>query len=363
MLLWIAMAVLAAAASIPLLVALGRPARTASQSAQAVAIYRDQLDEVSRDVARGVVAESDAEGARTEIARRLIRAGDAPAEHGATSARWRTAATAVIVAMPVAALGLYLFLGSPLDPDQPLAARPDALAMQDVTRLVAEVEAHLAASPDDGRGWEVVAPVYTRLGRHADAAHAWSRVVDLLGATVDREANLGEALVTVAGGTVTPDANAAFARAHDLAPGDPRPRFYLALALSQSGDRAGATAAWQALIADAPADAPWLPAANAELAKLGGADAAGVAASANGTPDAQQQMIEGMVASLAARLKAEPGDADGWARLVRSYMVLGRTDDARVALSEARAALAGDAAKLATVEAAARAAGMTEAMQ
>ncbi len=116
MLLWIAMAVLAAAASIPLLVALGRPARTASQSAQAVAIYRDQLDEVSRDVARGVVAEGDAEGARTEIARRLIRAGDAPAERSAMSDRWRTVATAVILAMPVAALGLYLFLGSPLDP-------------------------------------------------------------------------------------------------------------------------------------------------------------------------------------------------------------------------------------------------------
>jgi cytochrome c-type biogenesis protein CcmH len=363
MLLWIAMAVLAAAASIPLLAALGRPARVASQSAQAVAIYRDQLDEVARDVARGVVAEGDAEGARTEIARRLIRAGDAPAESAALSDGWRRLATVVILAMPVAALGLYLLLGSPLDPDQPLAARPDALAYQDVTRMVAEIEAHLAQSPDDGKGWEVVAPVYTRLDRPADAARAWSRAIDLLGATADREAYLGEALVTVANGIVTPEAKAAFDKAHTLAPDDPRPRFYLALALSQSGDKAGATAAWQALIAGAPKDAPWLPAASAELAKLSEPAAADVAAAANMTPAARQQMVEGMVASLAARLKSEPGDADGWARLVRSYMVLGRPDEARVALSEARVALAGDAAKVATVEAAARDAGVTEATQ
>jgi cytochrome c-type biogenesis protein CcmH len=358
MLLWIAMAVLAAAASIPLLVALGRPVRVASESAQAVAIYRDQLDEVSRDVTRGVVAEGEAEGARTEIARRLIRAGEASSAPVATSSRWRGFATAVILAMPVAALGLYLLLGSPLDPDQPLAARPDAVALQDVTRMVAQVEAHLAQSPDDGRGWEVIAPIYTRLGRAADAAHAWQRVVDLLPPTADRESSLGEALIAVANGSVTPEAKAAFEKARTLAPEDPRPRFYLAMALSQSGDKRAAIAAWQSLIADSPKDAPWLPAANAALAKLNGLDDAAAAPSAE-----QQQMIQDMVASLAARLKVSPDDADGWARLVRSYMVLGRPDAARAALADARAALGGDAAKIAVVEASARDAGLVEATQ
>jgi cytochrome c-type biogenesis protein CcmH len=338
MVLWIAMAVLAAAAALPLLMALRRPAAAATASAQAMAIYRDQLDEVGRDVSRGVIGADEAEAARTEIARRLIREGNAPATVSATSKRRLQAATVAIIAMPVAALALYLALGSPLDPDQPLSSRPDAVALQDVQRLVAQVEQHLAAAPDDGKGWEVIAPVYTRLGRDADAANAWSRTIALLGSTAEREANYGEALVAASGGTVTADAKAAFEKARDLAPTDPRPQFYLALALSQSGDKAGATAAWRDLIDAAPKDASWLPMARQEYAKVAGP--------------------EGMVASLAARLKISPDDPDGWAQLVRSYMVLGRADDARAALTDARAALAGDAAKVAVVEAAAREAGL-----
>jgi cytochrome c-type biogenesis protein CcmH len=332
------MAVLAALAAIPLLMALRRPPAVLAASAQAMAIYRDQLDEVSRDESRGTIGGKEAEAARTEIARRLIREGDAPTVAAAASAGSLRFATAAIIAMPVAALALYLALGSPFSPDLPLYSRPDAVALQDVRRLVAQVEAHLAEKPDDGKGWEVIAPVYSRLGRDADAATAWSRAITLLGATAEREGNLGEALVTAAGGTVTPQAKAAFQRARELAPTDPRPQFYLAMALSQSGDKAGATEAWRALIDSAPKDAPWLDAARQEFAKVAGP--------------------EGMVASLAARLKAAPDDPDGWAQLVRSYMVLGRADDARAALADARTALAGDAAKVALVDAAARAAGL-----
>ena len=52
----------------------------------------------------------------------------------------------------------------------------------------------------------------------------------------------------------------------------------------------------------------------------------------------QLAMIEGMVASLAKRLESEPDDVDGWLRLIRSYVVLGRAEDAADA---ARIALAG----------------------
>jgi cytochrome c-type biogenesis protein CcmH len=211
-----------------------------------------------------------------------------------------------------------------------------------------------------------VAPVYTRLGRDTDAAHAWSRVIDTLGSTAERESNLGEALMRAAGGAVTPEAKAAFTRAAALAPDDSLPRFYLALALSQAGRTDEAKAAWQALL-HAPEDAAWVPAARAQLAALetpvAGPAADDVAAAANLPPAERQAMIETMVASLADRLKTRPSDADGWARLIRSYIVLGRADDARAALVGARTALAGDAAKLATVEAAAREAGLAEATE
>ena len=383
MVLWIAMAVLAAAACLPLLTALARPAREVASSAPALAIYRDQLDEVGRDVDRGVVTESDAAAARTEIARRLIRAGEIPAEQGAPQERLRKLAVTAIVAMPLLALGLYLVVGSPALPDQPLAARPDAEAEHEVLALVKKVEAHLAVQPDDGKGWEVLAPVYRRLGRTADAVNAYTRAIDLLGATADREGDLGEAIVAANNGAMTPEAHAAFERAHQLAPDDPRPRFYIALGLTQAGRTDEARAAWQALLVNAPAGEPWVQVAERQLATLGGPlstppanQSASTPASAEATaaspstaaalpgPSAsdvaaasampagdRQTMIDGMVASLAARLKANPDDPDGWARLVRSYAVLGRTSDAAAALATARQALAGDPARLAPVEA------------
>ena len=381
MVLWIAMAVLAAAACLPLLMALARPPRSVSANAPALAIYRDQLNEIGREVERGVVAAGDAEAARTEIARRLIRAGDAPVEPIAPQERLRKFATVAIIAMPVLALGLYLVVGSPRTPDAPLAARPDVQAAREVQALVTQVETHLAAEPSDGKGWEVLAPVYRRLGRTADAVNAYTKAIALLGATAEREGDLGEAIIAASNGAVTPEAHAAFETARQLAPDDPRPRFYLALALTQAGRTDEARAAWQALLANSPADQPWVQVAEQQLAALGGPlpnspasnppspltatpgpasataapgpNAADVAAAAQMTPADRQAMIAGMVAALAAKLKTSPDDPEGWARLIRSYVVLGRQADAEVALADARKALAGDAAKLAAIEAAA----------
>lgn len=367
MVLWIAMAVLAAAACLPLLLPLAGSRRAARPAgAPAMAIYRDQLEELDRDVARGVIADTEAAGARTEIARRLIREGEAT-ELSAALTEWpRKIATALIIAAPIAAVVLYIYLGSPQTPDQPLASRADAAALREVTSMVAQVEAHLAAQPNDGKGWEVIAPVYVKLGRDAKAVRAYSNALRMLGSTAAREADFGEAIFRHSG-QVTTEARAAFERAHALAPDDARPRFYLALALSQDGKADEAKAAWRALLNGAPKDAPWVAEAERQLASLEtpapGPNAADVEAAANLSPEQRQQMIEGMVASLAEKLKATPADADGWARLIRSYMVLGRTADARAALGQARIALAGDAAKVALIEAAARELGLAESGQ
>ena len=366
MVLWIAMAALAAAACLPLLAALYRARGARDSTPPDVAIYRDQLGEIDRDLARGVMAESEAAAARTEIARRLIRADSESDVKPASPERSRKIAAALIVAVPVAAAALYLLIGSPAYQGQPLASRPVAPTTQDIGTLVAAVEAHLAAAPDDGKGWEVIAPVYVRLGRHDDAVRAYSNTIRILGSTAAREADLGEAMVRASGGTVTAVARAAFERAHGLAPDEPRPRFYLALALQQDGPAGEAIAAWQALLEDAPAGAPWVPIARDQLAALEGAapvpgpSAEDVEAAAEMSPEDRNAMIEGMVASLAARLADEPDDADGWARLIRSYMVLGRPDDARAAMVQARAVFADDPAGRAVVDAAAREAGLTE---
>ena len=366
--LWIAMAVLGAAACLPLLAALGRNKAAATSETHAAAVYRDQLDEVERDRERGLLAGEDAEAARTEIARRLIKASGAADTTAAPSNRRRSLATAAVIAMPVVALVVYLIVGSPAVPDQPLASRLDAVELQQVRQLVATVEQHLDATPDDAQGWAVIAPVYQRLGRDADAVHAYQRVLDLMGPSEPRESDLGEAITHAAGGTLTPDAVAAFTQAGALDPNAPRPRFYLALALGQTGKIDEAKAAWQSLIADSPKDAAWLPAAQQQLAALDvpappGPTTADVAAAQTMAPADQQQMIEGMVAGLAAKLKAAPDDPDGWTRLIRSYVVLGRQSDAAAALGQARVALASEPDKLSAVEDAARQLGLAEVTQ
>jgi cytochrome c-type biogenesis protein CcmH len=373
--LWIAMAVLAAAASLAVLAPLHRASRKVrSERNQALAIYRDQLGEVERDLDRGVIGETEAAAARTEISRRLLRAGnEGTADAGGGSARARAVATTVALAMPIAALAFYLFVGSPEMPAEPLSARLSAPTdKQDIPTLIARIEAHLAADPNDGKGWAVLAPVYLRVGRYDDAVKAYGNVLRLLGPTAEREADLGEALVSASNGAVTPQARAAFEQAAKLDPTAVRPRFYLALALGQAGQKDQAIAAWKALLNGAPDGAPWVAIAKTELARLeggpapvatGGAagpTAADVNAAAKMSASDRSAMIQGMVAQLAAKLDANPADAPGWAKLIRSYMVLGKTDAAKVALAKARNALAGDGPALASINDAAKAAGVPE---
>jgi cytochrome c-type biogenesis protein CcmH len=379
MVLWLVMAVLTAVASLSIVVPLYRHRRRERLSgAEKLSIYRDQLSEVDRDLARGLIAESEAEAARTEIARRILRTGDAADEAGAkaeTGESVRRLATVVaVLIVPFAALGLYLYLGSPELPDQPIAARLSAPPQQqDIAVLVARVEAHLAANPEDGRGWEILGPVYARLGRYDDAVVAFANAVRLLDPTAEREADVGEAITRANGNVVTPAARAAFERARALDEDAVRPRFYLAVALDQEGRADEAIAAWRDLLDGAPADAPWAVVARQALARLEGTPAApepgpavpgptaeDVAAAAAMTPEERMAMIGGMVDSLAARLAAEPDDPEGWARLIRSYMVLGRTDEAGAALTRARDELQGDAEKLAIVEEQARMSGLIE---
>src|SRR5262249_24110601 len=153
----------------------------------------------------------EATAARTEIARRLIKADAAAGNPGAASPRWRKAAAVVVVAMPLAALALYLVIGSPMLPDDPLSARLSAPTnTRDLAGLLARIEQHLQQSPNDGQGWQLLAPIYLQLGRADDAVTAYTNALRILGSNSDLENGLGEATVAVNNGKVTPEAGAAF---------------------------------------------------------------------------------------------------------------------------------------------------------
>lgn len=377
MTLWIALASMTALAAVAVLWPFARPSSGAGAVGHDLSVYRDQLSEIDRDLERGVVGPAEAEAARLEISRRILRAArdGEDGEASAPRAGSRLAGVSLAVLVAAVSVGAYLSLGSPKMPDQPLVARLEApLQNQSIEGLIARVEAHLGRNPNDGEGWEVLAPVYMRLGRVSEAITAWQNTIRLKGASVERQSALGEALVVVNGGVVVAEARQAFEAARALDPKAPLPRMYLALALSQDGKLAESVAAWKALIAEAPADAPWRAQAEAELARVetelkGGEAAVAPAPGPGPTPDQaaalqalpqaeQMKTIEAMVASLADRLKTKGGTPDEWLRLVRSYATLGKGADARAALVEARRALATDAPALARFEALMEAAGL-----
>jgi cytochrome c-type biogenesis protein CcmH len=361
MALWFPLALMTAAAVFIVLWPLGR-ARLAPVSGGDLAVYRDQMRELERDRLAGLIGAGEADAARVEISRRLLAAADAQSVPSASPAPWRRRfiAVAALLALPVGAVALYLALGFPSLPDQPLAARTLGPEHRSIAALVAQVEDRLERNPQDGRGWEVIGPVYMRLGRFDDAVKARRNAVRLLGATPAREGDLGEALVAAANGVVTADAKAAFDRALALDARDPRAKFFTGLAAQQDGNNAGAAAIWNDLLAPAPADAPWANVVRQSLARLEnakpqpaapGPSAADVAAAADMLPEARMQMVRGMVERLAERLARDGSDLDGWVRLVRAHLVLGEHERARGAAADARRALAGDADKLRRLEA------------
>lgn len=335
-----------------------------------VAVYRDQLAELDRDLARGVLAEGAAAEARAEIARRVIKASGDVAAATAPARSLRFVHLAAILAVPVLGWAFYGVLGAPGMPAQPLAERMSKNpANNTVEELVARAESHLKANPQDVAGWEVIAPIYMRIGRTQEAAEAYRTAIRLSGATADREASLGEALLAIDNGVIGAESRAAFDRALGLDAKNAKARFFLALAAAQAGKLDDAKAQWTALIADADPASPWAGASKEALAQVDRISAGGVPAQDKGPSEAdvaaaqdmsaadRTAMIESMVERLDASLKENPGDLDGWKKLVRSYLVMGKADAAKDAIARAGRGL--EPARLAELKAFAREAGMT----
>jgi cytochrome c-type biogenesis protein CcmH len=351
MTLWFVFALMTAAAIFAVLWPLSRTGRPQNDGSEAV-VYKDQLAEIDRDVATGLIGVSEAEAARVEISRRLLAAVDSRDDRPVVSNTGlrRSAAIVALVGLPIVAVAIYLPLGSPRLGDFPLAQRsraPDVA--QPLDNLVAQVEAHLEKNPTDGRGWNVLAPVLARLGRHAESVRAYRNSITYNGDSPDRRADLGEALAAAAGGVVTAEAKAEFERAIALNADEVKASYFLGLAAEQDGRTGEAASIWRAMLARAPADAPWRPVVQAALARVGGSpalsnDAMAAAKDMNETD--RDAMIRSMVERLAVRLKQNGDDVEGWLRLVRAYMVMGDRDKARSALTDARQAVANDAERL-----------------
>jgi len=353
MMLWFVFALMTAAAIFAVLWPLSRASRPQNEGSEAV-VYKDQLAEIDRDVSAGLIHVSEAEAARVEISRRLLSAADNLRDppSGSNIRLRRAAAVVALVGLPVVAVALYYPLGSPRLGDFSLVQRTRvADANQPLENLVAQVEQHLEKNPADGRGWSVLAPVLARLGRFDDATRAFRNSITYNGESAEGRADLGEALVGAAGGIVTAEAKTEFERAIALNEDEVKASYFLGLAAEQDGRSAEAASIWRAMLAKAPANAPWRPLVQAALGRVGGPPVPAlsddtVAAAKDMNETDRDAMIRGMVDRLATRLRQNGDDVEGWLRLVRAYMVMGDQDKAKGALSDARQAVAKDPERL-----------------
>ena len=380
MIFWILAAVLTVVAVVavirPVLAPRHPPADRADHDLE---VYRAQLSELDRDLTRGLIGSAEAEAAKLEVARRMLAADRARAvpQAAAAMAGGRRLAWALTLALPLGCLGLYLVLGAPELPSQPLALRDptERLAVQAQVTAAETLARELRDNPDDLHGWIDLGGRYTGLGRYAEAAEAYGRAVGLSDGAPQIVAAYAVALVDAAGGTVAGPAVAAFEQVLAALPDDPRARFYLALAEAQAGDLQAALDGWSALMADSPVDAPWVPLTRSQIAitagQLGldvasimpeplpatggpattvvpGIDPDQADAIAALDPEARETMVRGMVDRLAARLEEDPADVDGWMRLADAYAVLGEPEQAIDALGRAATAAPDDPVVLRT---------------
>ena len=361
-------------------------------------VYRDQLAEVDRDLARGTLAPEEGQRLRVEVARRLLeadrtlKAAKTPGAQG--NLLWAGALLAVVLG---GALWLYSQIGAPGYADLPLAlrleiatenykSRPDQAAAVAATppapkpepspefaTLLEKLRAAVAARPDDTQGLELLARNETALGNYDAALTAQAKLIEVLGkaASPDQRLMMAHILIAEAGGYVSPEAEAWIVQVLEQDPKHPMARYLSGLMFAQVGRPDRAFALWQPLLTEGPTDAPWQQAIRTDIQEVAdqagikfslpetkGPSMADIQAAGEMSAEDRQAMIEGMVGQLEGRLLSEGGPVEDWVKLMGALGVLGQPDRAKAALAAAEKALAADPAGLDQVRAAAKAAGV-----
>jgi len=372
-------------------------------------VYRDQLKEVDRDLARGVISKDEAQRLRSEVSRRILAADAQLREGGEDGGQPRIAgwlAAGLIIAV-IAGGGVLIYaqVGAPGYGDLPIAkriaasdaARAERLSQdaaearlgpveetipegtsQDYLALIEQLRKTVKERPEDQQGLQFLVRSEAALGNMAAARRAQQQLVALKGdaATAADHAMLADLMINAAAGYVSGEAETALREALRLDPREPSARFYLGLYLLQVDRPDGAFRTWEALLEESTPDAPWVAPIRAQIEELAaragvkytlppvgglrGPTSEDMNNAAGMTAEGRQDMIRGMVAGLAERLSTSGGSAEEWARLINAYGVLGETDKAQQVWTEAQVVFAANPAMLDTLRAAAANAGIAE---
>lgn len=310
--------------------------------------HRLQLAEIEADIASGRLPRDEGVAAKAELAREIMRANREARPTRSLSARAEAVMVpAALAAAAVIAFGTYAYMGNPGLPADPFAARHEgkveALASKlNVETAIKEIEARLKKVPGDLRGWQVIAPVYMKLARYADAAHAYRRILALSPPTATTDTDLAEALMAQNGGVAAGEPLHLLENALALDPKAIRPRFYIAGEAMRTRDYKAAKAQWQALVAMGTDNDSWLAAAREGLAAatagLEGKPLPAPGVQPGAIDASQLPMVAAMVQKLSGRLAKDGGTLAQWTELVRSQLVLKHKGAAQTAYDKARAA-------------------------
>lgn len=375
-------------------------------------VYRDQLKEVDRDLARGVIAPEDAERLRAEISRRVLTADAqvraAEIEGKPANGPARILAGVLALGVGVGGFALYQRLGAPGYGDLP---RQDRIAMAkqayETRPAQAEVEAQMppradiaqpapdfatlmeklreavAGRPDDVQGHVLLARNEAVLGNFTAAYGAQERVLTLLGeaATAQDYVDYADMMILAAGGYVSPEAERALRGALARDERNGAARYYMGLMLAQTGRPDRAFAVWNALLNEGPQDAVWIAPIREQIEEMAfragvkftmpaqeglpqdglrGPTQADIAAAGDMTDADRQAMIRNMVEGLNTRLAEEGGTPAEWSRLIGAYGILGEVDKARAIWAEAQVKFATQPDALDEIRGGARRAGVAE---
>ena len=347
---WIIAIVIVMCVMLAVYMPLNRQSKIDTTKAALMRTLAAELNEVNADKNMRFANIGEIEAARTEIGRRMLALEAAQTPNAVVHhSQW----FALFALVPILAVPLYLQIGQPEYADQRFAMRVDTNIQDgqlEVAQLIKRVEARLQQKPEDSQGWAVIAPVYFRMGRVDDSLNAFAKAVEFYKGPPEQKSRLvadhAEVMVAKLGGKVSSEAKARFASALTLDQANQKAMFYLAIHLEQTGEIEAAKNNWQALISRFKSDNPaWLQVAEQRLAGLNapvssGPDAEQVEAASEMTPEQQQDMIKGMVEGLAAKLKDNPQDQNGWMKLIRARMVMKDKPQAELDLATARSLFA-----------------------
>jgi cytochrome c-type biogenesis protein CcmH len=305
-------------------------------------IHRDQLQALEADLARGVISQQDFETTRDELQLRLLDdtesfdATPKPKKTGFWSAK-RTA-SAVALTLPILALGLYLELGTPEAID-PIASSQEK--NEQLIQMVDSLAARLKDNPNDSKGWAMLARSYKVLGRFDESRQAFEKAGDIVNTDPDMLIDYADLLGVMAGNNLAGRPQQMIEEALRMNPEHPMSLMMAGVASYQTGDYPKAVSYWEKLLGllqPGSSDAQQVQ-ANIDDARAQSGQSSGASnvlppvpagAAAGMTPD----KINDMVDRLAARLKDNPDDLAGWARLARAYKVQNRLDEAAAAYAK-----------------------------